>query len=699
MTLVEIMVSLVLGTVLIGIVVGAWYSAYRNWTLDRIRTKLRVDLEIATERLKSELRLSSATYASFYKAVGDSEYSAISFPMVTADANGFFDLDADGLINWDKSIIYHTFLNPSTGYLELRRTEFTDNHSALINESQRETQLLNAVTNGDGSGGPNQANTATITVIKQISSFNIDPKTQEFDGYSSSQKKSDNVNFGSVKLTPGYHEFTFQVTGMNSLSSGCKLGVDTLSINPSGCQQEMEVYAPYASSGDGSSKEGPNVLWSGNNFREYSSDSIGDFVTFRIYYDSWLETNFDNSVRENTILTSSDLCIALPDLEEGSEVVWTGEVGAGSANGDGVKADFPIQLGGVTIRNIISSSNIDSDGNLVRIKFEAHSAQPLTITEAYLDQRSSDEDSVDPAITTTPGTTRTKLYFTDDAGGISGGITILAGGEVFSNWTIFPISVANDYFVTFYVSGASYPKYWAGTEPTDVNSYLIGGNYASQASWPLPASHDAPMPPGADQCVSSANVYAQSSMEIWSQSGSVTTQVYDTKVTSPSYSSLTWSDSGSGVAVYGRSSSDPLMSGASWSVGAVSGSNRYVQAKAELSTVPFWTCVDHTGTNVSDENYKNSGIITCPTCAKFLVPGTDTPWVDNILATWPGNSRMCDVSGYFAQDSDYGVIKLLVDGEELTKGIEFEIVVCDDSQDTLYETSIIAEVNPRNTGK
>ena len=441
------------------------------------------------------------------------------------------------------------------------------------------------------------------------------------------------------------------------------------------------------------------MLWSGHNFREYSSDSIGDYVTFRIYYDSWLETNFDNSVRQNTILTGDDLYIALPNLEEGNEVVWTGEIGAGSASGDGVKADFAIQLGGVTIRNVISSSNIDSNGDLVRIKFEAHSIQPLTITEAYLDQRSSNEDCVDPAITITPGTTRTKLYFTDSVGGISGGITILAGGEIFSNWTIFPINSVNDYFVTFYVSGASYLSYWAGTEPTDINSYLIGGNYVNQASWPSPVFHEAPVPPGVDQCISSANIYAQSSMEVWAQSGSVTTEVYDTKITSPSYNALTWSDSGSGVTVSGRSSADPLMSGASWSAGSISGSGRYVQAKADLSTTAFWTCADHAGTNVSDENYKNNNIITCPTCAKLLVPGTNAPWMDNILATWPGNSRMCDVSGYFAQDSDYGVIKLLVDGEELTKGIEFEIAVYDDSQDTSYETSIIVEVNPRNTGK
>ena len=703
-SLVEVMMSVLLGTILFGIVFSIWYFSYKNWTLDRVRTTMRVDMEIAVERIKEELRLSSTTYLSLLKPSGETEYTAISFPAVTPDVNGFFPLDASDLIEWDRSIIYHAYDNPVSGFKELRKTEFSNNNSVLINQTQRETQLANAVSAGDGSGGPNAVNAVTKTIIERISAFTVDPKAQEFDGYSLSIRRSDNVTFGSIALAPGNHDFSFEVTEKNDDSSGYKLGVDTFSVNPSGCLQEMEVYTPQSSSGDTNSKVGPNVMWSGNNFIEYDSDSIGDYVTFRIYYDTWLDANFNNSARNNTVLTGDDLYIKLPDFDEGSDAVWQAEVEAGSASGDAVKSDFSTDLTGVTIRNLVLGGNIDSDGDTVRIKFDSHSVQALTIVEAYLDERQADEDAVNPPVINTPGTTRTQLYFTDATGGIAPGITIAAGGEVYSNWVIFPIETAKNYFVTFLL-GAGSTSYWAGTDPVSINSYLMGpdtmgGNYVSQASWSVPALHDNANLPPDDTCYSTANIYTTASIEVWSDNGSVTTEIYDTKLSSPSYISTVWDSSATGVSVSGRSSSDPLMSGALWTAGSVSGTGRYAQVMADLATTPYWTCMDHSAINVTDAEYKNSSIENCSICGKYLIPGVDEPWLDNIKVTWqPPATIICDMSGYFAQDADYGIIKLLVDGQELMKGIEFNITTLGDVQGDPITSALTAEVEPRNTGK
>ena len=713
LSLIELMLSAVLGIVLIGIVLTAWYFTYKNWALDRIRTKNRVDLQVSMERIKAELRLSSATYLSLYKPAGGSDYTAISFPM--GDDNllaNFFGLDASGLINWDRSAIYYAYDNAATGHTELRRMEFTGNNAVLTDSAQRDTQLANVVANGDGSGGPNAAGASTPRVIvEKLTSLIINPQAQEFDGYSATLKKSDNVTFGSIRLASGDHDFTFEVTGKNAASSGYGLGIDALSITPSGCRQEMEVYSPLATStADSSGKVGPNLLWSGNHFHGFDSDAVGDFITFRLYYDTWLEANFDNSVRGNTVLAGSDLSIQLPDLATGNEIAWTAEVEAGSVSGDAVKADFANSLSGITVRNLISSANIDSEGDLLRVKFESHSPAvapditdyQLTIAAAYLDQKASGEDCVDPPVTITPDTTRIQLYFTDAAGGISQGITIPAGGTAYSNWAIFPIDSSEDYFVTFYVTGTSFASYWAGTQAADTNSYLVGGSYADQAVWSTFTylGHESSLPLGDGDYTSSANVYALASLELWSKIGSVTTEVYDTKIADPGYNSTTWSSSGA-VSVSGRSSDDPLMGAAAWTVGSVSGTGQYAQAKADLSTTPYWTCIDHSGTNVSDTAYKNVGTITCTVsgCTQYLIPGVSTPWVDNIKVTWPGETKMCDISGYFAQDTDYGIIKLLVDGNELIKGIELDVTVYEDFQGTDYETSIKTEVEPRNTGK
>jgi type II secretory pathway pseudopilin PulG len=156
MTFVEIMVSLGLFILLLGVSLSIWSFVYKTWAVENIRTKLRVNLEMAVENIKSELRLSSAEFISLYKPPSESDYKAISFSLPTIGNDGFAVLQADGTIFWDRSVIYHVYENPpGSGTLELRRTEFTDNHDILINTSQREAQLSSVYTNGSGTGALN----------------------------------------------------------------------------------------------------------------------------------------------------------------------------------------------------------------------------------------------------------------------------------------------------------------------------------------------------------------------------------------------------------------------------------------------------------------------------------------------------------------------------------------------------------------
>jgi len=439
MSIPEILVSLVIATFLISIVLAGWYYAYKNWAIDRVRTELRVNLEMAVERLKGELRLSSATYMSLYKPEGGSEYAGVSFPAATLDGNGFFILDADENIFWDKSIIYYVYENVGTGEKELRREEIADNNAVLINETLRDAQLQSVIGNEDGE-----------TLISGVSDFFIEPKAQEFDGYSDPPKRSDNIMFGSIRLTPGDHDFKFEVSGdvtpegKNSSSDGWAMGIDTLSITPSGCQQEMDAYSPSDSSGDGTTKTGPDSMWSGNFFTEYNSDEIGDSVTYTVNYDTWLECNFANAVKTNTILTGDDLCIKLPDRTEGNDLVWQAEFEAGSGLGASSRDDFP-SLANITVRNLVSFENIASDGDLVMVFFAASSAAPLRIVEAYIAKCVLGQSAAGPP-------DRAQLFFTDSLGNITPDTTILANSTAHTNWTIFPVSSEQSYFVTFYVA-------------------------------------------------------------------------------------------------------------------------------------------------------------------------------------------------------------------------------------------------------
>ncbi|MGB2705419.1 MAG: prepilin-type N-terminal cleavage/methylation domain-containing protein [Candidatus Omnitrophota bacterium] len=660
MTLTEVLFAFVIGTMLIGIVLGMWYFAYRNWAVERIRSTLRTNLEIALERIKDETRLSTTSYTSRYQ--GETGYIAISFPMATADANGFFTLDAGGKIYWDRSVIYHMYPNLATGHNELRRTEFTNNHAILVDTAEREAQLISVVENGNGDSAPNASNSSMKVIFENLVDMAITTEAGTFDGYSPTERRSENVEFGSIRLDPGNHSLRFEVTGQNASSLGYEIGIDTLSITPSGCKREAEVCAVSATSGDTASIESlPAVGWSGNMYREYRSDAIGDHITFSLYYDEWLECNFDNSIRENTILTGDNLYVQLADATQAGEICWQASVQTGS---DG--ADFVAPFTGVTIRNIISGGSIDRDGSRISVKFTANSipGNTLTIDGAWVTQMSPLGTGDDYDGTGTP----LQLLFNSLSG-----VVIPGGQETWSDWAEFPVTQANNYFVTFYMSAASYVTYWQGpvTDPPTVNSYFQAGNRAQSNDW----THSDEYP-----VTNSPGIYAVESAENWVALGTVQSAIYDTRIdsdTAPAYNNLSWDSyvpAGASVSMQVRASDNSDMSSATgWASTSNGGSlsssldgKRYVQFKAALT----------------------SGF-----------PYTDYPRIDNVSIQWPGAPKICDISGFFAQKPDYAKIKLTVDGQEPTKGYTFKVTVFDYFQGKRYDASLTAEVEPRNAGR
>ena len=668
MTIPEVITAITLGMILMGIVLSMWYFSYRNWTLERIRSKLRINLEIAMEQLKEEVRLSSTTYTSLYLPASETEYKAISFPQATADSNGFFTLVTEDEIYWDKSVVYHVYDNAGT--TELRKTTFTDNNSVLTDKTQRESQLSTVVADGDGSSATNGANATTKVIFENLVDLTITPQAQEFDGYSATTTRSDNVEFGSVRLDPGYHELKFTVTENNPSSSGYAIGVDSLTISPSGGQREAEYYnPPYATSGDSASKVYA-IGWSGNNYLEYGSDSIGDYVVFRLYYDLWRESNFDGAVLENTILTGNDLYAKLAEPKEGGTGMWYASTQIGVNSVDYPEAGESVVLpANIAIRNILSSSAIEQDGELSRFRFVSHSLADLVVSEAWLVERSSNDDGTGTAVqlffSDTPVLVGEEELDTsgDEIGGTVGvtptSITIPAGSYVYSNWAVFAIDMTKDYFITFATPAANV-VYWKPTVAGSANSYYSELDSAASSGWTNSTATD--------------YIFATEDAETWTSQGTVTSAIYDSKLSNPGYTGISWSQyvpAGTTVVVKGRSSDDSTMSGATaWSsipASTISNSDgRYVQFQATFTA--------------SD-------------------PYDDLPWIDDVTIDWPGEAKMCDISGYFTQKPNYGIIKLTVDGEELTKGLEFSITVSEDFQGETYEAFGSTEAEPRNTGR
>ncbi len=672
LTLVEVTTAFVLGALLLVVVISMWYFAYKNWTIERVRTSLRVDLEVAMERIKNEARLSSATYLSGYPLDG-ATYEAISFPLPDLDSNGFALLDADGNIDWETSVIYHVYNNPSTGKTELRRTEFSDNGVYLTNEDYRETQLVNVVANGDGSEGPNSANANTKVVFENLVDFIIEPQARIFDGYNSTLQRSDNVEFGSIKLEPGEHIFKFEVVGKNENSAGYKMGVDTISIAPSGCQREGEALAISDDSGDSAAKV-YHQDWSGKNYLKYSSTGVGDHISFALNYDSWLESNFYAFARDNIVISGDDLLLKLATPKEGRDTSWQ----AALQTGNDLAVEDASFSAPVTIRNVLKqeSITIPSDQKLVRVNFYNQTSSDIIISSAYLAKRSSDDDAADE--------TSVQLYFssaptdigeeeteTPEIGGTPGvtpvSVAVPSGQYVYSNWVEQTWASDSDYLVTFYTnSDPIVLSSWADAD--SANSYCWYGDHASNEVW-----DDG----GAGEIFQTNNIYATEIVEMWKNTGSTLSVVYDTQVDSVAYNTVDWDQylpSGTSATISIRTSPNDDMSGAtSWQAVSKGGSipsaldnKRYAQFRVRFDTD---------------------------------APYNEFPWLDNIEITWDGYPKMCDISGYFTQDSDYGMIKLTIDDKELTKGLDFTMRLYDSVQGDMYEAGLSTEIEPRNTGK
>lgn len=218
-------------------VLAAWQFSTKTWKEENVQSLLRVSIEQAMEKIKEDLRLSDTNKILFYPSSG-SPYSAISIPRATPDANGFLSMSG-GNILYDKTVVYYTFLN--NGKYELRRTVY---NSFNASASARQTELNTLVT----TGAPSSATGVTTRLIfsNDTAALEILSPNPTFDGYSAGVSRSPLTSFGSVYLTPGTHQVTFEVTGKNASSSGYRVGLDALALSPSGGYREAEALTASA---------------------------------------------------------------------------------------------------------------------------------------------------------------------------------------------------------------------------------------------------------------------------------------------------------------------------------------------------------------------------------------------------------------------------------------------------------------------
>ncbi|MGB2598908.1 MAG: prepilin-type N-terminal cleavage/methylation domain-containing protein [Candidatus Omnitrophota bacterium] len=753
LTFVELLVAASISVLVMGVILMTWIFTYQTWKTEGSRTYLRVNLLEGLETVKEDIRLSSATFMSFYPS-GSETKTAVSLPRADVDANGMYPLNAFGDIIWDRTIIYHVF---TTDENQLRRTVISPRDNTL-DHNERYTQLVKVVTDGDGAGlGLDPESHSTQILLKDLDTFEITPLAaiiDFFDDTGGAAVRVGKVVFGWAKLAAGDHTIRFEVTGKNDSATNYRLGIDYIKIEPSGCSRQAEYYTTsFAPTGSLTTSGEDYVIgsasrWSNEEYVRFKGAGVGDWIEFTDYYDLWRDSVFLNSLPDNVTEAEAGVYMKLEmpeDRDAGKEQLsWQPFYQTGDSNTDG--RDTNMTTYPQTIRTIIPNTYIGLRGDSVRVKFKASSVNPFQIATAYITRRNGTSGEDGLANQSTGGLTideyhrHQQLFFKDtydmdsdtDTEDIVPYVFIPANGEVWSEWTEFPLeledSVGNpyDYFITFCVpdlAATTWPtgwtfdsllndiRYWndsGGTTHTYYIDSIPFNNLLQAAGTPVWSG-------GTYIFNTTSNIFAATAIDVWSKTGTLESDIFDTRKDDPVYNQIKWSEddpTGTEINMKARSSDDQFMAGAPlWDSisGSTSnpgslaiGTGRYVQYYAELSSEPFWTCPTLTLNSadyVDTQLGLGSDYLFPQDSGEYLITGAYSTWFDDAEIDWPGDERICVISGYISRDTNYGQAKVIIDGQDIVKTLNVYIKFTTDVQERTVTEEGSVEVAPRNTGR
>jgi Tfp pilus assembly protein PilV len=699
LTLAEVMLASIISIIVLAGVYMLTYIVNSSWKSERAKSYITGQLEMAMERIQKELRATDINRIFYYPA-GAASHNAISFPLaVDDDGNGFIELDASNQIIWDQTVIYHLYTN-AQGKVELRRTLFSPR--TTLTDAQRQQQLDDVVENGRPvASTPEYGNWNSSTGTKTLCendniTLTITPTQKRFDAYASATSRSENVTFGSIGLAPGDHYITFTVEDKNASSSGYRLGVDSFCISPSGCSREAEEATVYEDTGASKVNEDMSGWgsWSGNRQLEYQATAVDDYIELSFYYDQWIETNFATSLPSFAVLEydnktgddreetgNNDYVIRLGGCGDS----WSAAAQTGAAS-KSLETVTVTSADGVCFRNVIFSKDIDTEGRAAKITFDnTQGSSAITVDYADIMTRTDDADG--------DSATRKNITFYDAGGTTS--IAIPAGSSADSDWVdINNFDRSKDYLLTFHIplSGDKAMTCWTTSDTLDDHSYILEGPAATaqDATW----SDDGPTARDVVYAIDSADASFFSY-------GTVTSQIYDTGMSDPSYSTLNWTLSknnyqdyaagglGANLVIRVRSddNKEALKASTDWSSALSVNTLSQVTGTADISGTGNGRYVQFQGEFFSQPTSGKSDYL------KSCV-------LKNVSIKWPGADRIVDISGYFTRRPNYGIFSVDIDGHALTKGLEIRMDITGAVAPSKTVTrSLTVEAEPRNTGR
>jgi len=642
------------------------------------QSELDIEVQISMERVKSDLRLTALERVLAYPG-GAGPYSAISFPRARDDdGDGAVDLDVEGNIDWDETLVYHVW--PSAPH-QLRLTIFDPrNHDLSV--TGRLEQLESVVLNGHGNNTYNGSNATTRVVFENLFEWSVSPRGARFDAYASNLCRAAQAPLGSCIIDAGAHDFKFEVIDVNPASSGRKIGLDSFVVSPCAAWREAERQLPVEDESGATAADQymAGGSWDGNYQLAFASSSDGHYVTLSLENDRWEESNFGGiGAQQDNTTVEFDQSLATPEYVvklEGLDFNWEASRQTADTNYASSAED---EIQGCAVRVVLRGEEMENgawiryDGGRCWVNFRGGDelAKKLRILKAYIGECvSATNASMDVAA----GTQHALTFGGSDAVEISG------GSSRWSDLASFSIDREKTYLVSFLVrnqptDGTCWR--WEETQSSNaINSYVIPSSIG-----PGTADLAAETWSSRGDVVATNAVHAvQYLYTTYPTNGTFTSQVLDTNMDTPDYTDIDWHDQldGGTIALKVRSgATNDLSDAPAWTnVSAMSspgvidpGDNRYIQFQAEL---------------------------------KPHSSGLATPLLRDVIIRWPGPERLVDVFASVTKGPDYGVFELTVDGEPLRTGVVVDLDIFRDMRvhkgTQRLRSRLVSEVAPRNSG-
>lgn len=688
-SLTEMVIALAITTAVVIAATNGWIFLVRGERVNSSQTELDIDVRNSMENLKHDLRLSSLDKIYYYPA-GPGPYTAISIPM-TSDTNndGLAEYVTGGSnILWTKTVIYHVWGGTPN---ELRKTVFSPRDNSLT-PAQCQEQLNSVVTNGNGSQTYTASKASTRAIFKNLFNWVVWGSGATYDGYSPIVERDTGVSFGSIYMGAGSHLVKFNVIGKNAASSGYKIGVDTLTASACGVEREGEAQLPPSSQSGATaaSEYMAQGSWSGNYHLSFPASAVGANFTLNIDNDRWEETNFrgQGALCTKTIvgfdqnLTPKDYIVHL----EGSPGYPWSPVSAPSwtalgQTGSDASSISSNALRGCAVRVLLrgmamneNNGNIRYSGSFPYVYFQASPSQPLYISAAFIAEASSSSN-----YTMNAASAGTQLYFgisSDPNQNISAGTTAWAAPQ-----NLFEIDSTKSYLITYIVGNINAsPMVWPESHTGAPGSYIIPDSAN-------PTAADAQAASWTGKAYQTNLLYGVASLySTYPANGLFTSQIFDTKIETPVYSTVSWNAT--------------CPANTSVKIKVRTGAN------ADLSDAPNWTNVTAFLTSPANITCGNTRYVQFQAILNpdLASKGANSPKLKDVTIKWSGATKIVDVSATMTKGPNYGICEVTVDGQPLTKGLRIDLSIFKDitgwgKTGKRITSSMTTEIAPRNTGK